>query len=142
MFYFRRHKVKHYPRYFFLLVTLGLNFSMVMSFVDRWLHGFHFQLAPELMQFGFLLFIDLYILPFLLLELNSIGFGEKELTLGALLWRVKVPYEDIQEFSCPPYWAFAVLRTRRCFYLINRRELGVFAELQALMAEKLASRVN
>jgi len=137
---FRRHTLKHFPRYFFLIIVLGMNISMWMSVWTRLHSGFAFDLGQEAIQFAFLLMVDLYLLPTLVLEVNSLGFANRTLIVGALLWRSKIPYESLRGFWMPKYLAFAVLRTPRCFYLIRRKDLGDFDRIMDLMVEKIVEK--
>lgn len=97
------------------------------------------NMGVEVFQFLFVLFIDAYMLPSLLFEINSLAIGENGLEIGALLWRTRVPYEDVVSFKVPTMLTWAILRTKRCFYLINRRDIPKFQELMVLLGARLPS---
>lgn len=137
---FRRHPLKHFPRYFFLIIVIGMNISMWMSVLSRMHTGFVFDLGQEAIQFAFLAMVDLYLLPTLILEVNSLGFGDCTLSIGALLWRSSIPYESLRGFWMPKYFALAILRTPRCFYLIRRKDLGDFDRIMDLLVEKIVEK--
>lgn len=136
---FKRALRKHIACYAFFACVLLLNIATPMSFVNRYSHHMPMNMGVEVFQFLFVLFIDAYMLPSLLFEINSLAIGENGLEIGALLWRTRVPYEDVVSFKVPTMLTWAILRTKRCFYLINRRDIPKFQELMVLLGARLPS---
>ena len=136
---FRRKLVKHLLRYFYLLMLVGLTVSMPMSFVERAQLHHHIDLGSELFMLIFILGINILILPSAFFEVNGIIFSEDGLKIQTMLFPVRVPFDQIVSFTAPNYLVWAVLRTKRGFYLINRKDIANFDELYGLLAPKLPS---
>lgn len=136
---FRRRLFKHCLRYFYLLMLCGLSVSMPMSFVERAQLHQHIDVGSELFLLLFIVGINALILPSAFFEVNGIIFSNDGLKIETMLLPVKVKFDDIVSLTAPNYLVWAVLRTKRGFYLINRRDITNFNELYGLLAPKLPS---
>ncbi|CAN5177470.1 hypothetical protein BH11CYA1_BH11CYA1_15690 [soil metagenome] len=139
---FRRRLFKHLLRYFYLLMLFGLTVSMPMSFVERLQLHQHIDLGSELFLLVFIVGINALILPSAFFEVNGIVFSDEGLKIETMLLPVKVRFDEIVSLAVPTYLVWAVLRTKRGFYLINRRDIANFNELYGLLAPKLPSEAN
>ena len=138
---YRRRLWKHLTRYFYLTMLLGLNVSTVMLLIGRISRHETVQIGTELMMFAFLAVMDLWILPICLLEINSLQLTDSGLKVGTVYGIWQIPYEDVVSFKLNEQLVWATLRTKRGFYLINRKDLVNFNELPHRLAEKLDSHV-
>ncbi|MBK7746789.1 MAG: hypothetical protein IPP57_10700 [Candidatus Obscuribacter sp.] len=137
LFYSQRKRRKHYVRFFFLFFVVMLNVSTIGSLVGRLLHHGQVSLTAELFQFVFNLALDLYILPSLLLEADSVEVDDQGINIKVLLWQSQLKFADVQSFQVIKYFTWAILKTRRCFYLINRRDLPNFDELLVILSSRV-----
>jgi hypothetical protein len=136
---FRRRLIKHLLRYFYLLMLVGLTVSMPMSLIERAQLHHHIDLGSELFMLFFILGINILILPSAFFEVHGIIFSEDGLKIETMFFPVRVPFDQIVTFAVPNYLIWAVLRTKRGFYLINRKDIANFDELYGLLAPKLPS---
>jgi hypothetical protein len=58
------------------------------------------------------------------------------LKLKTLLWQANLNWGDIIEFRNPRYLKIAMLRTSRCIYLINKRDLTNYGQLEQIIKLK------
>lgn len=136
---FRRKARKSLVRYFYLLILLGLNISMPMSMIERAQHKLAVDFGAEVFLLVFIFGLDLVMLPSLLFEVNGVIVAKGSLIIETLFGRHTIADEDIVSLKLPKFLVWAVLRTKRGFYLINRRDIPNFEELLSLVAPKLPS---
>jgi len=134
---YKRRTRTHVFRWLMFIFVVGLNIAMTMSFLERSYKHMAMQVGPELVQFLFLLACDMYFLPTAIFEVNYITVRGEELILANLLWKTKLSRRDIVSFVAPRWLTWGLLRTPRCFYLINRADIPHFDELAALIEQKL-----
>lgn len=131
---YKRPKWKNGIRIFGFVVIVLLNFSMIMSSIKL-----HMPLQRSIFSYLLLLLFDLIILFPVVFEVHSIEVKPDKLVLKTLFWKVSLAWQDIVEFKCPQYMRFAILRTRRCFYLIKRQDIKGFDHLAQSIASKTDS---
>lgn len=136
---FRRRIFKHLLRYFYLLMLVGMTVSMPMSLIERAQLHHRIDLGSELFLLLFIFGINVLILPSAFFEVNGIIVKEDGLKIETMLLPVIVPFDQIVSLTIPKYLVWAVLRTKRGFYLINRRDITNLDELFGLLAPKLPS---
>ena len=136
---FRRRIFKHLLRYFYLFMLIGLSVSMPMSMIERAQLHHQIDLGSELFMLLFIVGINVLILPSAFFEVNGIIFKDDCLKIETMLLPVTVPFDHIVSLTVPNYLVWAVLRTKRGFYLINRRDIANLDELFSLLAPKLPS---
>jgi len=132
---YTRPKWKHATRVFGVLILLLLNFSMVMSDIER--HSKHMQLdfGKEALTYLVLLFFDITILLPLIFEVNQVDVNSEQLILKTIFFAAKLKWADIVYFKKPLYLKFGIVRTRRCIYLINKKDIKNFDDLaETIMA--------
>lgn len=134
---YKRALRKHLARYFYALMIVGLNVSTIMLLIGRLSRQQPVSFQSELMMFAFLLFMDLWILPICVLELDYLEPGPDFLRLGNILWSSRVLWADIVSLKMSDRLVWAILRTKRAFYLINRRDIPRFEELIVEIGEKI-----
>jgi hypothetical protein len=133
---FKRAAWKHASRWFLFVCVLGLNIAMPMSFLDRILRHATISPGPELVQFLFLLGCDLYFIPVTVFEVHSITISGDAMQVATLLWKSKLTKNDVVSLQMPNILTWAILRTRRCFYLINRLDIPHFEQLATLISQR------
>ncbi|MBS1993602.1 MAG: hypothetical protein JSS83_23970 [Cyanobacteria bacterium SZAS LIN-3] len=134
---FKRAVWKHCLRWLLFVFLVGLNIAMPGSLIERLIRHVPIQPGPEAVQFLFLLLCDLYMLPSAVFEVNSVTVRDGEVILGCLLWKSKLKKDQIVSFKIPKMLTWALLRTPRCFYLINRADFGNFEELATLIEQRV-----
>lgn len=125
---FQRARWKHIVRLFGLFIVVTLNISLVLSNL-RLMMSYRMDLGHALFSFAILIVLDvLFLLP-TIFEVDSVVVTPDSLNLNALLWRAKLPWSQVLSCNKPTYLAFAIVKTARCFYLINKRDIPDFADL-------------
>ncbi len=129
MVVYQRARWKHGMRIFGIVLMVVLNISLVMSDIERAGKAAHFSLIHELITYVALFLLNTTVLMPLLFEVDKIEVLNDMLILKAIFWTAKLKWEDIQYFKTPPMLKFAILKSQRCFYLINKRDIKKFADL-------------
>ncbi|MGH9548720.1 MAG: hypothetical protein ACRD3W_05060 [Terriglobales bacterium] len=122
---------------FIMLTIITLHIAMIGSLVDRSLHHRHLVLAKEAVQFVFLFFIDITLLMPVVFEVDKLRIDEDKLVLKTLVFTHTIAISDILEFKSPPFLRVGLLRTRRCFYLINKRQFDQYDDLARAITSRL-----
>ncbi|HIA55039.1 MAG TPA: hypothetical protein EYN91_23645 [Candidatus Melainabacteria bacterium] len=134
---FKRHWFRHFSRIAISLIIVALNICMVMSSVDRLLHGGNMPIHMELLSFLFLAFIDVAMLIPMVLEANEVIVTPEYLTLKMLYFKKRLAWSQITEFRQWNFLVYAGVKAGRCFYLINRREIKGFDKLAKIITERV-----
>ena len=95
---FKRHWFRHVSRIFISLIIVALNLCMVMSSVDRLLHGGSMPIHMELLSFVFLAFIDVAMLIPMVLEANEVIVTPEFLTLKLLYFKKRLAWSKWLRF--------------------------------------------
>jgi hypothetical protein len=127
---------KHVYRWILFIFVLGLNIAMPMSLIERISRLMVIRPMSELMQFGFVFLVDLYFLPVCLFEVNSVIVKGEELIVSNLLWTAKLTKKNIVALQMPRMLASVVLKTTRCFYLINKSDIPNSDELVTIISQR------
>lgn len=128
---YQRARWKHGMRIFGIVLMAVLNVSLVMSDIERANNASHFSLMHEFITYVALFLLDTTVLMPLLFEVDKIEVFNDMVVLKAIFWTAKLKWDDIQYFKTPPMLKFAVLKSQRCYYLINKRDIKQFPELAA-----------
>lgn len=139
---FRRKTFKRIIRYFYLLMLTGLVVSLPMSMIERHQHHLSIDFKAEAFLLVFILAMNVLILPSSLFEVHAVIVKNDGLRLETMFAPVDIAYDDIVAFKLPPYLIWAVLRTKRGFYLINKRDIGNFDQLLGFLAPRLPASVQ
>lgn len=95
--------------------------------------------STEALLFFLVSLISLILLPQLVLEIQYVKVEEDGLRLRNLLFGVKEKWEDLLFLRDPPYLKFAMLRSKRFLYLLNRRDLPDFDRVVEIIRKKATS---
>ena len=98
------------------------------------------DVSKELLFFVFVGIVNVLFAVPAIFEVNRARVTNETLQLNTLLWRSRLKWSDLVEFEQPRFLKFAILRTKRCFYLINRRDIIAFDSLARSITDKMASK--
>lgn len=129
-------------RYFGVFMLFVLNLSMVMSFISRLTHVGILSPFKEGIFFLFLGIIDtLFLIP-LLFEANKVETTKDFIKLHHLFWWRTLTWDKIESFEVPKFFKFSVIKTARCFYLINKYDLKPFDDLARTIEYKTSKKAD
>jgi hypothetical protein len=136
---YKRALWKHLLRYVILSTIVLLNISTVMSFLTRLPDKQMMNPWQEIFFFLTVAIVNLLFAVPAIFEVNRARLAPEGLQLNTLLWRTRLKWSDLVEFEQPRFLKFAILRTKRCFYLINRRDIYSYESLARSIKDKMAS---
>lgn len=128
-FVYSRARWRHAIRMFGVGILLVLNVSMIGALSTRRPTSHPIPLSADLQLIGLVLFCDVTVLFPFLVEVDKAQALEDKLVLNTMFFKAKIPYADIVSFKAPGYLKFSIVRTRRCFYLLNKRQLEKYDQL-------------
>jgi len=134
---YSRARWRHAVRIFGVMVLLLLNVSMIGALATRNLHGHTMPIDKDLQLIGLVLFCDISILLPMLAEVDRAQALQDKLILNTMFWKAKIPWADIVAFKAPSYLKFSILRTRRLFYLLNKRQLDRYDDLAKVIEMRM-----
>lgn len=126
---YQRARWKHGMRIFGIVLMSVLNVSLVMSDIERANKAAHFSLVHELITYMALFLLDTTVLLPLLFEVDKVELFNDSVALKAIFWTARLKWDDIQYFKTPPMLKFALLKSQRCIYLLNKRDIKQFSDL-------------
>jgi len=126
-------------RMFGCVIMFMLNFTLIMSVIDRHSHGFVMVLAQELVTIVFVTFLDVLIVLPMFFEVDMAKVTDDGLILKTTFYKKFVPWSEIVSLKAPIFLKLAIMRTKGCFYLINKRQLRRYEQLAATISSKAAS---
>ena len=133
---FLRSRWKHYVRWIVFCIVLFLYFSLLlMSYRAHILQGKGF-LPQELVVYILCSIMLLPILPSVVLEVDYVRVEDDGIVFQNLVYRKKEKWEDITKFTNPQYLKFAIVKTKKFVYLLNRRDMPNFDQLAQSIEEK------
>ncbi len=133
---FSRSRWKHFIRWIIFCFVLFLYISLLLlSYRSHFLlhKGF---LLQEFVVYIMCSLMMLPILPSVVLEVDYVKLEEDGIIFQNLIFKKFVKWEDIRKFTNPLYLKFAIVRTARFVYLLNRRDIPNFDELAEKIREK------
>jgi hypothetical protein len=134
---FKRPLWKHLLRYPAAIMLVVLNVAIFMSFIERLPQHRVMDPLRELFFFGMVGFIDVFMFLPIILEVNRIETDRDGLKVSALFWKARLRWDQITKFEQPRFLKFAVIRTPRSFYLLNKYDLKPFFELAEIISAKM-----
>lgn len=139
---FKRSAFKHFIRYPVSMTLLLLNVAVVMSFVDR--IPTHQLMNPlkEIFFFGVVGFVDIFMFVPVLFEVNRVKTNANGLDIGALYWKRTLRWDQIIAFEQPKFLKFAILKTKKSFYLLNKYDLKPYFELAEIISAKMPAAIE
>lgn len=134
---FKRPLWVHFVRYFGLIVIIVLNVSMVMANLEHHQKGEVIDITKEIVCYVFLVLIDATMLFPIIFEINSAKVSLEGIVIGTTLWRKRYKWTEIIKFNRgPSYLKLALIKTQRCFYLINKKDVRDFDMLAAIVESR------
>jgi len=135
--YYRRPRWKHFVRIFGFFVLLALPFVLIAADLQLLATQANSpKFLKHILMDVFLVIVDLTMLVPIFFEVDSVQAAPDKLTLKTIFWKGVIPYSEIVAFKTPSLWQFALVRTKRCFYLINKKDIPRYEELVKTIAEK------
>lgn len=134
---YKRSAFKHFVRYPMSMTLLLLNIAVVMSFFERIPKHQLMDPVKEVFFFGVVGFIDVFMFIPVLFEVNRILTDKDGLTISALYWKVRLRWDQLVTFEQPKFLKFAILRTKKTFYLLNKYDLKPYFELAEIISAKM-----
>ena len=119
------------------LILLVLNISLIGSDVSR-LHA-HIAINWQIEAVTFLAvaFFDASILVPIIFEVRKIRIWADRIALNTLFWGTELAWSDIVELKLPLFFAIAVIKTKRCFYIINKQDFREFPDFVQIIEGKI-----
>lgn len=140
---FKRAMWIHLIRYPMSLILLLLNVALVMSFLERLPKHQLMDPFKELFFFGVVGFIDVFLFIPIVFEVNRIATDATGLKLTTLYWKVRLSWDQLIAFEQPRFLKFAMLRTKRSFYLLNKYDLKpTYFELAEIISAKMTKPIE
>ncbi len=124
-------------RCFGLFVVTGLGLSILGSSIATGKAIFQrpdwvYQVAMSIML---LVFNILIVFP-IVFESWRVSVDQDGLEIRNIFWLAKLEWDDVVDFKNPHYLKLALLRTRKCFYFLNKRSLSDYETLEAILLAK------
>ena len=135
---FQRARWKHWVRYFGVFVMFFLNISLVLATIEIHTRPTSIDIWRELLSYVIVAFFDLTVFLPTFFEVDKLEATQDKLIVSTLFWKSKIPWKEIRAFHNWVWFTFAVLKTPRCFYLINKRDVKPIDELLETIAHKRA----
>ena len=134
---YQRARWKHVARWLAFLFILMLDLSVVGSTIQAQLThhtATNLQLMAKMgILYFMILFCNLMVVPSIAMEAYKVEVSDKGLVCYNLLLKCTIAWEEIVSISAPIYLKFAIIRTKRFFQLINKRDIPDFNELMQTM---------
>lgn len=141
---YKRNRWQHLVRFVALGGIMALDFGLLGSGISHHMTKTFtlVQLGKEFLAYFLVLLCNLAVLPSILLEANSVEITDDRLILNNLLFRTCLPWTDITAVIAPIYLKFAIIKTKRFFYLLNKRDINHFQDLINTIREKVGAPAN
>jgi hypothetical protein len=120
---------------------LALNCALLGSMVQHYQISATASLRSDLFSLVVLLLFNLTVLLPALIQVSSLELSPEGMDLRTLVWRSKLLWSDIKGFSNPSTTSFAILRAKRCLYLIAKRDFSNFSELARIITSRTAPEI-
>jgi hypothetical protein len=118
-----------------LVLVVGLSFAIVGEESTATHFPYRISWQRELINFLILFFFNAIILFPLLFEAWFVKVDRSGVELRALFWRSQRNWSAVSEFRNPSYLKFALLRSGRLFYLLNKRALPEYKVVEGLIEQ-------
>jgi len=122
-----------------LLLVICLSLALFLSEISLSRGQPHVPTAKECGLYGLLMLFYTMILIPALFEVRRAKIQASGLTLWTLWWKAKLDWQEITEFRHPAYLKFALIRTGRMFFLVNKSDLSNYDQLESWLIEKTQS---
>jgi hypothetical protein len=122
-----------------LLIMLALNYALLGSTFEHLRSAAGINLRSDALTLLVLLFFNLTVLLPSLFQASTIEAGPEGMLVKTLLWKSKLNWADITSFSKPATASFAIIRGKKCIYLLAKRDFANFDELVRVIAARSPS---
>jgi hypothetical protein len=96
-------------------------------------------IGKQLISYVLLFICNCAVLPSIIFEAKRVEAFEDRLVIYNLLYKKTLRWEDIRQVVAPMFLKFAILKTQRFFYLINKRDVERFQDLIQIIRDKAES---
>jgi hypothetical protein len=139
---YRRARWKHWARYFGVGILVMLNISLVASNIELRTKNRGLDPVREAVGYLVVLFFDVTILLPVLLEVDMVDIKPDSLTLNGMFSRRKLNWKDITYFNSATYLTYAILKSGKSIYLLNKKDLQPHEELVEIIQFKRAKAIQ
>lgn len=141
---YRRTKWQHFVRFVAFGGVMALDFGLLGSAISHHLVKTYSlaSIGKEALAYFLVLLCNMAVLPSILLEANTVEVTDDRLILNNLLFRSALPWSEITSVIAPIYLKFAIIKTKKFFYLLNKRDIEGFPELINTIREKVGEAAN
>jgi hypothetical protein len=133
---FKRQGIKNFLQGIGFVIILCMNVSMVGSDIHL-ISSHHLNWYNEMMTASFLIFLDVTTLLPMIFQVRRLRMWEDRIIISTMLWTSKLPWDQITGLTHPANVTLSILKTKRSFYLINRKDLPEIEFFFAKVKEKL-----
>src|SRR5262249_15592823 len=133
---YRRARWKHLIRIFGMIVLALFPIALLGAEIQRHQAFPNADLRRILLMDLVLILVDLSMLVPIIFEVDTALVTNDKLVLKTILWKATLAWQDILSFKSAPPWRFAMLKTKRCFYLLNKRDIKRFEQLAETITSK------
>jgi hypothetical protein len=138
---YTRSRFQHAVRWIVFIGLSVLNIGLIMAFVHYLMIAATVSpatMARQCISLGLFLICDLCVFPSIVLECNKVELTPEKIRFHTLLFRGDVRWEDITGIIAPAYLKFIIIKTNSGYYLINKRDMDRFDELQQKIRRRAA----
>ena len=141
---YKRNRWQHFVRFVAFGGIMALDFGLVGSAISHHLVRTYsmLSLGRELLAYFLVLLCNLVVVPSIVLEAHTVEVTDDRLILNNLLFATSLPWEDIKSVVAPVYLKFAIIKTRKFFYLLNKRDIDGFSDLINTIRQKMGTSAN
>jgi hypothetical protein len=135
---YQRSRWKHLVRAAAFLFIVFLDVASVGQTIDANVrhHVSTAAMGKEAFLFVMLVIANCLVLPSIALEADRIEVNDESIIIRNLLLKCTINWNEITAVSAPIYLKFAIIKTRRFFQLINKRDIPDFNELMQTIQTK------
>ena len=134
---FERKGIKNVFQAIGFVIILCLNISLIGGDIHLTLAHHAINWQNELMTASFLVFLDVTTLIPMIFQVRRLRMWEDRVIIQTLFWTSKLTWDQITELTHPQNVTLSILKTKRAFYLINRKDLPDIELFFAKVKEKL-----
>ena len=138
--FFLRARWKHYTRWVAFLLLAVIDFGFVGSAIHYQGNSLQVLAVANLARASLAIFMiilcNLFVLPSIVMEVDSIQVNADGIVICGLVFWSKERWDDLSLFIAPIWLKFAILKGKFFYYLINKRDIGNYAELSEILCHK------
>lgn len=141
---FARPRWKHFIRYGALAIVVFVDCGFISSSVR--LHVLSHApvtvaiLTKEIFGYFLLALTNAMVLPRIIFEADRVDVDDSGIVFHNLLYKRRLPWQQIVAVNAPVYLKFAIIKTTGVFQLINKKDMSGFDELIQTIQTQLERR--